>query len=364
MRLTDISIKALKAPPAGSVIYADDTLPGFGIRVSQAGTKSFVLTHGRARTRETIGRAGIVGLAEARQEARRRLAEYTLGKGKLRSAAWNIAVAEFLKEIERDKRPRTSKDYDRMLNKHFRFGETKLSTLTPSGISAKLERLSDRPAEKRHAFVVLRAFMNWAYRKHYLDQSPLARMQPPKGYNSRSRVLTNEELKKVWQACEGTFGDIVKVLILTGQRKGEISCLKSDMVGKGTIKLPSWGTKNGHEHIFPIGSMVQAIVVGKGEFVFPARGIDTPFNGFSKCKAKLDRISGVREWTLHDLRRTFATGMASIGVQLPVIERLLNHVSGSFSGIVAIYQRYDFMPEMQHAVTRWEDHLLRMFGND
>ena len=360
MRLTDITIKSLKPPSKGAIIFWDDTLPGFGIRVSQAGAKSFVLTHGRTRTRETIGRVGIVGLSDARQDAKRRLAEYTLGKTKARSIAWNIAVEEFLREVARDNRPRTHKDYERMLNKHFRFGETKLSALMPSDISVKLDRLSDTPAEKRHAFVVLRAFINWAYRKYYIDQSPLARMQPPKGYNSRSRILTNEELKKVWLACEGTFGDIVKVLILTGQRKGEVSRLKSEMVGKDTITLPSWGTKNGHEHTFPIGTLTKAIVQGKTDFVFPARGRDTAFNGFSKCKAKLDRDSEVKDWTLHDLRRTFASGLASIGVQLPVVERLLNHVSGSFSGIVAVYQRYDFFPEMQDAIFRWEKHVQEL----
>jgi len=363
MRLTDITIKSMKSPTKGAVIYWDDQLPGFGVRVSQAGAKSFVLTHGRTRTRETIGRAGIVDLKDARAEARRRLAEYTLGKNKLRSVAWKVAVAEYLAEMKQELRPRTHRDYTLLLNRHFRFGETKLPDLRPHDISAKLDKLIHVPTEKRHAFVVLRTFINWAYRKHYIEESPLARMRPPKGYNSRSRVLTDEELKKVWLACEGTFGDIVKVLILTGQRKGEISTLTSDMVGENTITLPSWGTKNGHVHRFPIGTLVKKIVQGKAGLVFPARGTQTPFNGFSKCKAKLDRDSGVKDWVLHDLRRTFASGLASIGVQLPVVERLLNHVSGSFSGIVAVYQRYDFFPQMQDAITRWEEHVQKLVQN-
>lgn len=92
MRLTDLSIKALKAPENGAIIYADDTLTGLGVRVSQAGTKSFVLTHGARRQRETIGRVGIISLAEARQEAKRRLSEYTLGKHKPRSIQWSAAL--------------------------------------------------------------------------------------------------------------------------------------------------------------------------------------------------------------------------------------------------------------------------------
>jgi integrase len=112
--------------------------------------------------------------------------------------------------------------------------------------------------------------------------------------------------------------------------------------------------------MFPIGTLVKEIVHGKTGLVFPARGTDTPFNGFSKSKEKIDRDSGVKDWVLHDLRRTFASGLASIGVQLPVVERLLNHVSGSFSGIVAVYQRYDFFPQMQDAITRWEEHVRKL----
>ncbi len=80
-------------------------------------------------------------------------------------------------------------------------------------------------------------------------------------------------------------------------------------------------------------------------------------NGFSKSKPKIDTLADVHDWTLHDLRRTFASGLASLGVQLPVIERLLNHVSGSFGGIVGVYQRYDFMPEMREAIAKWEKYL-------
>ena len=99
MRLTDMSIKALKAPATGAVIYPDAVVPGFGVRVSQAGTKSFVLPHGIRRQRETIGRAGVVGLQDARGEAKRRLAEYTLGKHRPRPTGWSAALAEYRAEI-------------------------------------------------------------------------------------------------------------------------------------------------------------------------------------------------------------------------------------------------------------------------
>jgi integrase len=157
----------------------------------------------------------------------------------------------------------------------------------------------------------------------------------------------------------------VKLLILTGQRRGEITQLTGSMVGEDTITIPAWLAKNSREHTLPLGSMAKAILtprVGKDICFFPALGKETPFNGYSKCKPKLEKRADVRDWTLHDLRRTFASGLAAQGVQLPVIERLLNHISGSFGGIVGVYQRYDYMPEMRDAMARWES-VVRNLGN-
>lgn len=358
MKLTDITIKALKAPPKGSKIYFDDTLPGFGVRVSRGGTKSFVLTHGPRRERETFGRVNIISLQEARQEAKRRLAQYTLGRDKPRSIAWNSAVEEFLGEKSQTLKPRTLQDYKYHLDRHFRYGETKLTDLTPHDLQRSLSRLAHAPAHRSDAFVTVRVFINWAYRRHYFDRNPMERMQCPKGYRARDRVLSDEELARVWKAArDGTFGQIVKMLILTGQRVGEITQLTGSMVGEDTITLPSWLAKNSRTHTIPLGPMARGILKpprGSEVCYFPALGKLTPFNGHSPCKRRLDERSGVTDWRLHDLRRTFASGLASLGVQLPVIERLLNHVSGSFGGIVGVYQRYNFMPEMRRAIALWE----------
>lgn len=364
MRLTDIGIKALKLPAKGVAVYSDDTLAGFGVRVSQAGTKSYILTHGPRRERETIGRVGIISLQDARAEAKRRLAEYTLGKNKPRAISWDDAKEEFLADKATKLKPRTLADYTYELNRHFRYGPTKLLDLTSHDLHKSLGRLSHTPAEQQHAFVTLRTFMHWAHRRHYLDRNPMERMQAPHPYVPRERILTNEELKKVWTAAgDDTFGKIVKLLILTGQRVGEITKLTGEMVGQDTITLPSWLAKNSRQHTFPLGDMAKAILnppIPADAHFFPALGKATPFNGHSPCKRKLDKRCDVRGWTLHDLRRTFASGMASIGVQLPVIERLLNHISGSFAGIVGVYQRYDFFPEMRDAIARWEYHIQKL----
>jgi len=188
-----------------------------------------------------------------------------------------------------------------------------------------------------------------------------SRTRERRAYVPRERILTNDELARVWNACgDETFSKIVKLLILTGQRKGEITNLTGAMIGSDAITLPSILTKNSRQHTFPLSSTAKEILnppLPRDAFFFPAFGKKTPFSGFSKCKASLDRRSGISDWTLHDLRRTFASGLASLGVALPAIERLLNHASGSFAGIVGVYQRYDYFPEMQDAIARWEAHI-------
>jgi integrase len=344
-----MTIKTLKPPPKGEKIYADAVLAGFGVRVSEGGTKSFVLTHGRLRKRETIGRVGILGLADARQEAKRRLAEYTLGKTQPRAITWNTAVDRYLEEVQKRQKPRTYNDYKRFLAKHFRLGALALVDITPDDIQTRIDRLSATPVEQHHAFTVVRTFLRWAHRKHYLNNNPMDRMKSDHRYKPRARILTDAELKKVWNAAgDDTFGHIVKLLILTGQRVGEISKLSPDMCGTSAITLPSWLTKNGREHTFPIGTTTLHLLT------------NVPFDtlpNFARYKARLDKVSGVSGWVLHDLRRTFASGLASLGVPIPVVEKLLNHVSGTFSGIVGVYHRYDYAKEMREAVELWDKHI-------
>ncbi|HEY2070399.1 MAG TPA: site-specific integrase [Rhizomicrobium sp.] len=360
MLLTDPTIRALPAPDRGAVIFPDDLIPGFGVRVSEGGTRSFVLTHGPRRIRETLGRVGVISLKDARAEAKRRLAEYTLGRNKPRSVSWNDAKTEYLAELATRRKPCTHREYTRILNCYFRFGDTKLGELKPHDLKASLERLADTPAMRRYAFATVRAFLRWAHRQHYLDQSPMERMQAPRPSRPRTRILTDEEIVRVWNASgENTCGRIVRLLILTGQRRGEITRLTGAMVGTNTITFPAEHTKNGRQHTFPIDPMAKAILgvtPAPDTLYFPARGRTTPYDGFATGKAHLDKVCGFSDWTIHDLRRTFASGLASVGVQLPVIERLLNHVSGSFGGIVSVYQHYDFMTEMREAILRWENH--------
>ena len=354
MRLTDMTIKTLQPPKSGERIYYDDTLAGFGVRVSEGGTKSFILTHGKLRRRETIGRVGILTLKMARTAARERLAAYTLGKTAQTSPTWKYALESFLSECARRLKPRTAQDYGRLLKRHFRFGDLQLEEIISPELQRRVDRLADTPVEQHHAFVVLRTFFNWAHRKYYVENNPMDRMQSAFRYKPRERTLSPSELRKVWHACEDdTFGRIVKLLILSGQRTGEIRKLDQQMIDGLIITLPSHLTKNGREHLFPVGPMAAPLLA------------HIPFEklpNFARYKDWLDKQSGVTGWTLHDLRRTLRTRWAELGISREVAEKYINHVSGVHSGVNGIYDRYSYLPEMKAAVAKYETWLQTHLG--
>lgn len=346
MKITDITIRSLKSSETGAVIYYDDTLTGFGVRVAKGGTKSFVLTHGTRRTRETIGRVGVVSLKNARSAARSLLAQYTLGKTETRSVGWNTALDEFLENVRQKNRASTYKSYKRHLKSHFKFGASSMNKLTPHDFQDALKKLTNRPAELHHAFIYVRIFVNWCYRRHYLEHNPLERMETPPPSKSKARTLTDQEIKKVWNALpDDAFGRRVKLLLLCGQRPTETGELATCTREGDLITLPGSLTKNKRAHTFPIPKMAAPYLH------------NLSYGGFSKAKARLDKLSGVTGWTLHDLRRTFRSKLAELGVSKEVAEKYINHVSGSHSGVNAVYDRYHYVPEMRAAAAKWQEHL-------
>jgi integrase len=369
VKLTDLSIKALTAPERGQKTYFDDSLSGFGVRLSSGGVKSFVLVHGRSRSRTTIGRYPIISLADARTEAKRVLAERILGKHQTPSLLFHQGLTLFLEtHCDRKNRPRTKKETKRLLERHFlpSLRHERLSEITTGQISKVIDRLLDTPAEANHAFSAIRLFFRWATRRRYVIHSPVEGLVMPAPVSSRDRVLTGKELVQVYRHtfAPNPLGPIIRLLILTGQRSSEIANLRSSFIDQEqkTITLPSWLTKNHREHAFPLGadaaSILAEITPEESGLYFSARGKpDQPFNGWSKCKQEFDRECPIAHWTLHDLRRTFATHLASLDVAPHVVERLLNHSSGTIKGVAAIYNRYRYMDEMRSALGLWEGHM-------
>jgi integrase len=177
--------------------------------------------------------------------------------------------------------------------------------------------------------------------------------------------LTDEELRKVWLAADAVgypFGDFVKVAILTGQRPGEVSGMRREELHGDTWILPGERVKNKKSHSVPLPRQALAILEAahrtSDEFVFSYGA--RPLRGFHHAKAALDKAAGVTGWTLHDLRRTCASGLAKLEVGVAVIEQILNHRGGSLAGVAGVYIRHRFEKEKREALQLWADHVDQM----
>jgi integrase len=185
---------------------------------------------------------------------------------------------------------------------------------------------------------------------------------------TRDRVLSDAELRTVWRALEDDdYGMVVKLLMLTGQRAGEIAGLEWAEVNfkQVLISLPGERTKNGRPHNIPMSATVNSLLQSRDEadrhLIF-GQG-EGPFSGWSKAKTALDRRTGpLKHWTVHDLRRTVATGMADIGIQPHIIEAVLNHVSGHKGGVAGIYNRSSYAAKKAAALARWDEHVSQIVG--
>jgi len=425
--LNDAGLRSLKPPERGQVCHWDKNLPGFGIRISQGGTKTFVLN--RKNSFITIGRFPTISLSEARTEAKRLLAEFTLGKVRPQSITYATAVKLFLDDKTGSARESTIESYKGLLTRLNFQGQ--LTEITHDEIERKLARRSNY----NHYLVALKVFFNWAVKRRYVSENPTIPFSK-ETVTPRSRVLSDEELGKIWRACEQrgsdggvptrsdactsarttlpiNFATIVKLLILTGQRKNEIASLQFSWMTKTdtlhnstkkkstsiamsvtqtgansfsnvatgastiqstdlwTITIPAEVAKNGREHTFPIGTLACSLLKLQTQsgrevstLLFPARGsTSVPFNGWSKSKAALDKASGVTDWTLHDLRRTFATNLARLGTPIHVVEKLLNHSSGTISGVAAVYNRHQFWDEQVEAIEKYDRFLQSLFAS-
>jgi hypothetical protein len=190
MKLTDLLIRALLFPPRGQKTYWDDALQNFGCRVSQGGTKSFVVQHGADRRLITIGRYPIISLAEAREEAKRLLAEITLGQHRPRTARWDEALELYLTACEEKNRKRTVDGYKRLINRHFQFKRQQLGEITSDDIERKLRNIK-APAERNHALVAVKVFLGWCQKppRRYIAHNPCEGMVPTKR-KGRKRILS------------------------------------------------------------------------------------------------------------------------------------------------------------------------------
>lgn len=364
--LTEFALRSARLPARGTVTLWDGAVRRFGARITSKGVKSFIVLFGNTGRRQVIGRYPDITLAQARSKASKLLAERTLGRHQTASISWDRAVEKFLEACKTKNRPRTWAEYERNLARYFGFGSTRLSEISKQDIARKLEKLNRTPSQKSHSLVVCKILFRWALAHGYVDVDPTAAFKAPR-QRKRGRVLKEDELRKVWGAAleQGyPHGTIVQLLILTGQRRGEIAGLHRSWIEakERTITLPASITKNGNEHTFPYGDMAAAILDGLSiaqGLLFPSRwSPHRPLSGFSKFKQEM--TDGVDGWTLHDLRRTYRTIHARIGTAPHIAERLINHVAAVASNIEQTYDVYTYLPEMRAAAIAFEAYLAKL----
>lgn len=397
-RITKSLVSSLQAAAKDSFTW-DDKLPGFGVKVTPVGAKVFLYQYrlggrGAKVRRYTIGKFGAFTPEQARAEAERLARLVAVGtdpqmvKVERHRQAVELAFSAYLDRFEEDclkpNWPASHVDARATLDRFAmpKLRDKPLPEITRADLRAILALVKDKPATARKLFAILRRLFNFAVAQDDLKVSPLDGMESPPVPASRDRVLEDWELALVWKAA-GTmgkpFGPMVRLLILTGARREEVAGMNWNELREVAAMwhLPSDRAKNGNALDLPLSDLAVAEldgIKGKGDD-WPRRGLlfsttgKTPVSGFSKAKKRLDaKIAELNDgvaldhWTLHDLRRTLATGMQRLGVRFEVTEAILNHVSGSRSGVAGIYQRHDWKKEKRAALEAWAVHVERLMS--
>jgi integrase len=378
-----LTVKSVEAAAPGKdrQEIPDGYLRGLYLIVQPSGTKSWAVRYrhdGRPR-KHTLGPYPLFDLKAAREAGSKALRVAAEGHDPAhakRQAADSVesAVDQFLeRHVKRNYRPKPMREAERMLRLHVlgNWRGRKASEISRAEIRRMLERIVEggAPIAANRVHGIVRKLFSWCVEQDSIAASPCAELRPPAGKEgSRDRVLNDDELRRVWQAAERLgppSGAMVQLLILTGQRRNEVAQMQwgeLDLEGR-LWTLPRERVKNDRRHEVPLSPQAIKIIqelprIGE-RFAFTLNGA-APINGFHKDKGRLDDLSDVSDWVLHDLRRTVASGMARLGIGLAVIEKVLNHVGGSFAGIVGVYQRHEFAEEKRAALQTWADHVERL----
>ena len=380
MRLTVKNVEGMR-PGAERREIPDAHMPGLYLVLQPSGAKSWAVRyrHRRISRKHTIGAYPALGLKDARElgaKALRAVAEgRDPGREKLlaRSAKADSVervVEEFLeRHVRRSNRPRTAQGTERLLRQHVlpHWRGRMVHDITRRNVLDILDRVVDggAPITANRVFAAVRKFFNWCTARDILAASPCAGVKPPTTERARDRVLSDDELRLVWAAADklgGTFGPLVKLLALTGQRRDEVARMRHNELNLDARlwTLPAERTKNNKPHEVPLSNATLAVLgsvprIAGSPFVLATNGGASPISGYSEGKRRLDALlpADMPPWRLHDLRRTCASGLARLGINLPVIEKVLNHSSGSFAGIVGVYQKHSFADEKRQALEAW-----------
>jgi integrase len=384
-------------------IWFDDELPGFGVRLRAGGKKTWVVQYrvGALQKRLTLGSVAVLNANKAREAAKAEIARVTLGgdpqakkaEEKARAKHTLGAVAErYLKHQQSSLKPKTHAEAGRYLRKLWKsLHDIPLHKITRLHVTTRVSELKveSGPSAAGHARLVLSAMFAWAIGEGLAEDNPVIGSNAP-ATKARDRVLSAgfdkgrklnlalNELGEIWRAVpDNDYGRIVKLLALTGQRRGEVGGMRwSELDTDGAVwQLPEGRTKNGLPHAVPLTPLALAIIKAvpqeaERDLLF-GRG-PNGFSGWGKPKEALDaRIQAARKkagakpmppWTVHDIRRATATGLGNLGVLPHVVEALLNHISGFRKGVAGTYNLSPYAREVRPALLLWDEHVRALTG--
>lgn len=401
-QLTVRSVELMK-PSAARREVPDSAMPGLYLVIQPSGARSWAVRYrfqGKPR-KFTLGAYPKLGLLAARVEAQAALRAVDRGED---PAGEKAATAERAERQEHDAarhrfghvakqfveryakpRNRTWQEAERSLTRAdlAPWQDRDIRQITRRDVLDVLDAMVDRDAatQANRMLAHLRRFFGWAVERDYITTTPISGIKPPTPEVARDRVLTDGELAAVWRAAEREahpFGPGVRLLILTGARRSEVfgATWREFDLDEATWVVPKERSKNGVEHRIPLVPEVVDLlrslprIKGKG-LVFTTSG-QTAFASYTRATNRLRKEAaklmpdGVEldAFRLHDLRRTFASGCARLGVPVHVVEKLLNHTSGTFGGIVSVYQRHEYLAERRDALERWTAHVLTVASDD
>lgn len=383
-KLTELAVSKL-TPEAGKRLEIFDSLtPGLMLRISESGKKTWSVMYrvaGRglggnrgALRRITLGAYPFIDLKAARDGARAALDLADRGddpsdtrKNELREKGGRVFELVCARFVELHSKAHTVKwrDTERLLNTYVvhEWKSKPLDSLNRGAVNDLLDTivLKHGKGQAREVRKHLTTFFNWAVDRGLLIASPVAGMRRKDlAPVARERVLTMVELKNIWDAATQVgypFGTLTQLLILSAQRRSEIACLSSDWLlpDQNAFEVPASHYKTDRPQVVPMTKLAVSIIGGLpkwkgGNYLLSTTAGRRPISGFSKAKARIDKIAKVPNWTLHDLRRSAATHMARLGVSQEHIERVLGH---AIEGVAGTYNRYSYFDEKRSALETW-----------
>ena len=377
--LTELAIR--KAKPADKRYdLFDASVRGLGLRVATSGTKSwFMMRRFNGRMiRTTFGRYPEVPLALARLKAPNILADMADGQtaGQRKTDLFRVVLDEWLKK---DQAKNKSVHQVRVaMYKHAlpTFGSIPVASITKRDINRLIDKIVDAgsPIAANRVLAFTKRFFSWCRERDILELSPAEAIRPPSKEKTRDRVLTLEEMKKFWVACDQIgypWGPIFQLLLLTGARLREVAQASWDEISivDRTLDLPARRTKNGRSHQIQLSvqamNIIQALPKVEGQGLLFTTNGKTAVSGFSKVKKRLDIISGVSDWRYHDLRRSFATHSTErLSISPVIADKILNHASGQVRGVAAIYQHGEYLEDRRAALQKWGNFIQELVSDE